>query len=879
MIETLLQTKLNIPPTQSALVTRPRLIEKLNETFSKQLTIVSAPPGFGKTTLLADWIRSVGALREAPPQTTWFSLDENDDDPTRFWTYVIASLGKANPAIGPALQPMLGSPQSPPIQSLLTTLINILSQSPDPILLILDDYHLISSDAIHTGLTFLVEHLPQQLHLIIASRADPPLPLARLRARGQLLEVRAADLRFTTAEATEFITTIYKLPLRPDQISALESRTEGWIAALQLALLSLQGRPDSDEFIAAFTGSHHYIVDYLAEEILRRQTPTTQNFLLRTSILDRLSASLCEAVASLSNAQQTLETLEQSNLFTIRLDSDRQWYRYHRLFADFLRNRLFHLYNDQLPDLHGRASHWYEEHGFDDEAIRHALAAEDWSRVAQLIVSAAPARMQRGEISSLLNWLGHVPDSVITASAALCTFHAWALFLSGHFEATGRRLRDAESAPDFGPTQRGDVAAIRSTLTSSLGDFDGTVTHAREALNYLAADNYVVRGVVMMNLGVAYFMKGDSVAARQTLNEAIEINRQTHNDQVALVSIRRLGQLNMGEGRLAEAEALYRAYLPVDRSPQPVDGYIYAGLGDVCYERDQLAEAAQFIEEGLRLGRLGGNVDILVTGTVTLAKVRLALGDHAGALTAIDELLSQAQQQRQAEGIVAFLRGQKARLQLALGDKDAANQWAQEIQKRLSVRFDLSSMADQLVLVAVHLADGQTGAALERADLILQETERTGWLIYRLEALALKALALNQQGQAREAQAILQEALTLAEPAGFVRLFVDLGEPLRRLLLEIRKRTTLRYADKLLADFESNKTRNANEDGLVEPISGRELEVLILIAHGRSNQEIADQLVVSLATVKTHINNLYGKLGVKTRTQALVKARELRLIA
>jgi len=559
----LLETKLYIPKWRAGLVSRPRLIERLEQGIERKLTLVSGPAGFGKTTLLAEWLAATPAS-ERP--AAWISLDQSDNDPALFWAYFITALQAVQSGVGEITLSLLNSPHPPPTEALLTTLINEITTIPHEFVLVLDDYHVIDAQPVHSGITFLLDHLPLQMHLVIATRADPPLPLARLSGRGELTELRASDLRFTPDEVTAFLNKVMDLNLSPEDIATLEARTEGWIAGLQLAALSMQGEQDVSGFIEAFSGSHRYIIDYLAEEVLNRQSHSTRTFLLETSVLDRLAGSLCDAVTGRGDGQATLEMLEDSNLFLVPLDNERRWYRYHHLFGNSLRNRLHRGQPDQVPELHDRASRWYDDNGLIAEAISHALQAKDFVRTAYLVEQAARSMVARGEVTTLLAWLEALPGELIRSRPQLCLAHSRVLFVLGKLDEAELRLLDVEAGCEAAssPHERaeleaipGEVAAVRALIAHVQEDTPRAIELSHLALESLPQDNLHLRGLITMTLGLVYRLSGDIAAARRAYSEAVTINQQTGHALTAMVSLAGLAQLQVLEGHLDQAAGIY----------------------------------------------------------------------------------------------------------------------------------------------------------------------------------------------------------------------------------------------------------------------------------------------------------------------------------
>ena len=623
--EPILTTKLSIPPARSDSVPRPRLIDRLNGVMQRKLTLLSAPAGFGKTTLLSVWC---AAAAKSNWQVAWVSLDASDNDPTRFWSYMIAALVMASSGLEENILMLLRSPQPPPIESILVTVINKLTAIPHQVALILDDYHLIEIPAIHEALIFLLDHLPPNLHVVVASRVDPPLPVARLRTQGHLAELRITDLRFTPAEAAAFLNGVAGLHLAADDIEALEAKTEGWIAGLHLAALALQERPDRAGLVAMFTGRHRYVLDYLVDEVLHRQPEHFQTFLLQTSILDRLSGPLCDIVTGSTESKAVLEQLERANLFLVPLDEERSWYRYHHLFTEVLQSRLQQIYPSRIAELHARAAAWFDQHGFVAGAVGHALAAADFAYAAQLIEQAAETLLKQGEIATLLTWLRALPADLLRTQPRLSLFHAWALTSINQLDAaevslqdTARVLRRRFPQPLTGSGNEsverdvdmqhlpGEVAAIRASIASLRGDVPSTIECASLALEGLSQENVLMRGMTALSLGRAYLWSGDLEAAEHVLADAVTINQRAENMTAVLISRYSQGHLSVMQGRLRQAAQIYRTIL--DDTAKlggafPGASLVHIGMGALLYEWHELKAAEEHLLQGIELGKPGG---------------------------------------------------------------------------------------------------------------------------------------------------------------------------------------------------------------------------------------------------------------------------------
>jgi LuxR family maltose regulon positive regulatory protein len=911
MVIPLLTTKLYIPPVRRDLVSRPRLIERLNEGLQRghRLTLVSAPAGYGKTTLLSEWVATCGR------PVAWLALDSGDNDPARFLAYLVAALQTIEADVGVGVLDRIQTPQPLPIEELLTALINEIDAISPSFILVLDDYHLISAQRIHEALAFLLDHPPHNMHLAVATRADPPWQFARLRGRGQLTELRLTDLQFTLDEATVFLNQTMGLPLSADDIATLTSRTEGWIAGLQLAALSMQNRQDLPGFIAALAGSQHYILDYLVEEVLHRQPDAVQAFLMRTSILDRLTGPLCDALtleheAGRGDGQAMLNRLERANLFVVPLDGRHQWYRYHHLFADSLRVCLERAWSERVPDYHRRASEWYEEYGYLSEAIEHALSADDSDRAASLIEQAAESTLMRSEFTTFLGWVEALPEEVARAHPLLRVYHTGIQLMNGlPLQVAEARLQEA-MAVEPSRAVSAAVVTFQMLIAAYQGDTRQSVELSGQALALLAEENLFLRSLVAGFLGITYLWSGDFATAASALGEAVRIGRQIGNLTITILALCHLAELHIMRGHLHEAKAFYEQALERARDSRrhrlPMAGLALMGMGYLLREWNDLEVARHCIVEGIELAARWEKTGTF-TGYISLALVEQALGDQKAARAAI----------RQARQVVMGFEGMEvativagvyqARLWIQQGDPDAVIRWAGE--RRLEERIAVGELEEgsrtvpflyaaleYLVYAEARIAQGRPGEALTVLSPLLPVTEIGGWTMFVIETLALQSLAFQSLSDAPRAMRCLEQALSLAMPEGFVRTFVDRGAPMAALLRQLLKaqqigrktapsNTTPDYVRRLLDAFgigQETQPEGAlpppSVPPLVEPLSKREAEVLRLLATDLTSAEMARELVLSVHTVRSHIKNIYAKLDVHSRYEAIARATELNLL-
>jgi LuxR family maltose regulon positive regulatory protein len=908
--DALLATKLHMPRPLPGFVPRPRLVQALSEGLERGRALVCAPAGFGKTSLLADWARSAGR------PVAWLGLDAGDNDPARFWRYVVAALNQAQPGIAERLRPLLRPPAPRSFEGLVTALINELAAQPgqDEVLLVLDDYHLIDAGPVHESVAFLLENLPPGLLLVVSGRADPPLPLARLRARGQLAELRAAELRFTTEEAALLLGAAAGPALPDTAVVALTARTEGWAAGLQLAALSLRGRTDAAGFVAAFSGSHRFVLDYLADEVLDGQPGQVRTFLLETSVLERLSGELCDAVTGRPGSQAMLHQIERAGLFLVPLDEVRGWWRYHHLFADLLRARLEQEQPGRVQELHRAAAAWSDEHDLGDDAVRHALAAGDPAWAARLIERHVETLLGRSEGATLRRWLSALPAESVRDRPRLCLAQAYGAAMGFQVEALEALLDDAERAfavsgdePYKASAGRpvsslanvpAGIAFLRAVLARLRGDAALASDYNRQALAQLGEDDWLMRYLVRWNQAAADWMAGRPGRAERGLAETLAELHAAGQFFAGFLAMRvcyDLGEVQRAQGNLDAALATCRQALEEagESSQTAITGPARVGLAQVLYERDELTAALDHATRGVTLCQQLTFTQSLATGLAVVARIRHAHGDAAAAIAAIREA-GQVDLSPQVIALVNPVPSQRARLLLAQGDVTAASQWAKAAGLSPEDEPDYPREPAYLVLARVLLAQDRPGPALTLLQRLLATAESQGRIGSVIEIQALRALALAARRDNGGALGALAEAVTLAGPRGYVRVFADEGAPMRALLtrLSAARKDQRALARDIDPDYLARLLRACGQagaappsrraaaalPGMAEPLTDRELEVLQLLAAGKSNQRIAHELVVALDTVKKHVTHVLGKLGAANRTEAVARARQLGLI-
>lgn len=918
----LLHTKLHPPPVREKQVARKRLLEKLDAALQQRLTLVCAPAGYGKTTLLSQWVER----RKEP--TGWVSLDRSDNDPAQFLRYFFAAIQRIDARAEAPAPKMLPAPGAFSGLAVWMPLVNQIATSEKQFIVILDDYQEVEERAVHEALDYFIERMPDNMHLILATRADPPLSLPRLRARGHLSELRLSDLRFSAEETNNFLNNIMNLGLTVRDMAALETRTEGWIASLQMAALSLQMHsPDlaaRSEYIQAFTGSHRFILDYLVEEVLEHHPSELQDFLLKTSILDRMCGKLCDAIMIESEraqplgksqaagnpaggAQSVLEHLESANLFIVPLDDERRWYRYHRLFSDLLRKRLWQTFPELVPVLHSRASDWYEQQGFAGEAIQHALAAKSYERAAALIEANVETTLMRSEVKTLLSWMERLPEEYERKQPRLSFFHTWALLMGGQsLEVIERRLQsmaNIQGAAEGASATTGHMAALCAYLRLFQADFQLAARLSQQALETLPESDYFLRSISTWILSMVRLASGDLQDGKQALDKVIRTSLEAGNPLIAVAALSHRARFQMRQGRLQLAHETLMQALQLATDPQgrrlPVASEALIGLGDLEREWNHLNKAVDYLTESIELARQWNELSSF-DAYFPLMRLRLAQGDPVGAGEAIETAWQMAHRSdfSQIDDILADL--QQTYFSVMQGDAAGVMRWAEKrglapgaVPEQRGAADDQQDYIgthmrkyEQLVLARAYILQERAVEALDLLETLLNQAQQLERTDLAIEINILRALAFQQAGENNRASEALASALSLAEPGGYVRIFLDEGEPMLRLLRQaVSRGVSPTYTAKLLSA--SDQAAQAREDAasatthpqtLLEPLSERELEVLRLLARGLSNPEIASKLYIAVSTIRTHCKNIYGKLGVHGRWQAIQRAQELGLI-
>jgi LuxR family maltose regulon positive regulatory protein len=862
-----------MPVLRESVVRRQRLIDQLNadlwteEGFARKLTLISAPAGYGKTTSAVEW------LGDFPGRVLWLSLGEEDNDPARFIAYLVAALQTVERDVGAQTMKMILSPQPPALEALITPLINEIAGIRSPLILTLDDYHLIQTPRIHAMVSYILEHQPNHLHQVVLTREDPLLPVSRLLSRGQAIEIRQEDLRFTSRESADFLGRTMGVKLPQADIEALQRRTEGWAAGLQFAALSLQGRPNPQNFVHFFTGSNRYILDYLFEEVFNQQTDLIQDFLVRTSILNQLNADLCNAVVEQEECQEMLVSLEKANLFIVPLDLSRDWYRYHRLFRDLLQHRLRLREPSLESGLHLKASQWYQSKNMQAEAVQHALSAKAWDRAGDLALGASNRLMKQGEIQTLISWFQQFPEDFLRKKPDLGMEYSWVLILTGQNEQAEEWLDHVEALTKDIPQYHGSLASAQAFLARTKGDIPATIELSEKALSLIPKDDQETRGILAINLGITYWHIGKMEQAEKTLKEAQALAQTTGNDYALLSAIVFLGRVQAVRGYLRHAARFFEQAVEMG-GKAPIVGLAHLDLGTLHYEWNDLNACRKHLEMGQEINQNSGNLEFLAAGYMLQGMLENAVGNQEEYAAALERLRGIVQ-----SGVIpspnhnrclAFL----IEMALRAGDVLAAGQLAEDLELDVDGHpfYRYNGLSKEHLLIA----QNKKAEAAERLRWKTIQADQAGWVYGGIAARILESMAIEEPQAGFE---IFTEALQLSEPEGYLRAYADHGQAVTANLLEAAKQgLSPRYVESILACIRQDEVLESAEASQVERLSERELEVLRLIAVGLSNREIAEKLYLSPGTIKTHVHNICGKMGVSNRTQAVVEARDLKLI-
>lgn len=866
---------------------RSRLIQRLEQGIGSKLTLISAPAGYGKTTLLSEW------TAQSQTSFAWLTLDQNDNDLGRFFAYLIASLQSINMPIDSQILQLLQSKQTSQVDAFLIPMINQMASEERRFVLVLDDYHLIQSKDIHEAIVYLLDHLPANLHLVISGRADPPLQLARLRARGEMTEIRAAELRFSVEEGHSLLNRVHGLDISIEEIESLIGRTEGWVAALQLAAIAANGKANVSEYIAGITGTHNYIADFLVSEVLNRQPEIIVEFLLKTSILEQFSGSLCDAVTGRDDSRQILKRLRDGNLFLISLDDENLWFRYHQLFADLLNQRLLEILPSEAPDLHRRASAWFRDNDRLEEAIEYALKGNLMAEAANMIEEQAEAIMKRSEIETFIRWVKKLPADLVYKKDILCIYYAWALLYVGEeTQLAGKYLDHLSPAND---QTTGQIEAVRSSLAIYQGQLPEAIELATRALACLPDDDLFFRLIASWILSAALFISGDYSSGAKILEEIAQIGMKSKNLLVAISAFCRLGAYYTQLGDLFKSQEFFDKSLQLalteTERPLPVACEMMLGLGKIYWEWNQLEIASGYLLESVEFSKRWRKTTA-IESYVLLAHINHSLGDDIKANHAIREAQNLAFQKTTTDIDDKFVASEEARLHLRQGNLQAAENWAlkrrfyrllqeQDISPTPTSGADIVLRYELLVYARILLAQNQITEALELVNTLLLSIEPLGHVPKTIEAHLLMALGLHSQRKISEALAALQKALDLAQKGGFTRIFLEQGPAIIELLRLIASTSKSSHAAKLLDAFQDDNEKvpsGGKQSALVEPLSDREMEVLRLLDTSMTSNEIADALFIAVSTARVHIKHIYAKLGVSRRFEAVAKAKDLQIL-
>lgn len=868
-------------------MSRPRLIRKLNTGQHCKVTLVSAPAGYGKTTLISDWIEYSGS------RACWITLDESDNDFGHFLAYLITSLGSIGIDVDEQIMTLIRSPGQNQVEDILIPLINQIAVTQSDFILVLDDYHLIQSQDIHEALEFTLEHAPPCMHLVLITRADPPLPLARLRARGHLAEVRESDLRFSVQEGEQFLNQIQGLDLSSEEVKVLLDRTDGWVAALQMATIALKNRPDKAAYIRRVSGNQDFIADYLHSEVMNQQPEDITSFLLKTSILDRLSGPVCDAITGGENGGQILKRLRDENLFLTSLDDESHWFRYHRLFADLLGQQLLVTYPEEVPVLYLKASRWFEGNGYYKQAIDYAFRGDDIQRAADLIGDYAEETLKRSEIATFISWVKRLPDEVIYENDSLCIYYAWALLASAEESHIAEEYLN-QVVPKDGQTS-GRIMAVKSIVSLYNRQTLEAIKLARQSLEQLPHGDLFFRQIAAWNLSALLFISGESEEGASMLAEVARVSLASNNLLVAIIALCRLGSYRMQQGNLNQAQDLFDRALHIKPEgqihPLPAACEALLGLGKVSWERYELENAKEYLLEGIELSKRWREITDL-DSYITLAFVNRSTGDEAGALQMIEKAKSLADQTMTTDTDNRYVDSQEALLHLRQGNLHAVGGWAsqcaleaslldQELPETGNLGADVILRYELIVYARYLMAKKRFDDAINLLRKLLPLLDRLGHRMKILEIQILIAIGRYAKGERAEALTTINSVLTAAEHQRIRRIFLDESHLLYDLINEtISRGYRSQFAEGLLnaLKIKLGGVRSNQDSELVEPLSEREMEVLCLLRSELSAQEIANHLRISVSTVRTHNKNIYGKLGVHSRYEAVSKAKDLDLI-
>ena len=866
---------------------RVRLIQRLDQGAECKVTLISAPAGYGKTTLLSEWT----AQSKVP--IAWLTLDHDDNDLGRFLAYLIAGLQSISIPIDVQILQLLQPKQTNRNDALLIPIVNQIAAEEKRIALILDDFHLIQTKEIHDALVYLIDHIPLNMHLIISGRADPPLQLARLRARGEMAEIRAADLRFSVEEGRSLLNQVHGLDIPNDDIVSLIGRTEGWVAALQLVAIAANGKANISEYIAGINGTHNYIADFLISEVLNQQPEMIVEFLLKTSILKQFSRSLCDAVTGMDNSHQILRHLRDANQFLISLDDENLWFRYHQLFTDLLNQRLLETYPTEVPSLYRQASAWFQANDHVAEAIEYALKGNLMPEAAVMIEQQAKTTLMRSEIGTFIRWVKKLPEDLVYENESLCIYYVWALLIGGEdFQLASKFLDHLNPSDEH---TAGKIDAVRSMPAVYQGQLVDAIKLATRALERLPVDDLFFRLIASWNLSAALFISGDYSRGARILEEVAQIGMESKNLLVAISAFCRLGTYYTQLGDLSKARELFDKALRLafadSERPLPVACEAMLGLGKIHWEWNQLETASHHLLESVELSKRWRE-NTAVESFVLLAHLNHSMGDDKKANQAIRDAQNLAFQKTTTDMDNKFVASEEARLQLRQGNLQAAENWASEREFHLLIQekdislhpthgADVVLRYELLVYARILLAQNHISRALDLLRILLRSIESLGHLQKIIETYILMALGLHSQRKNPEALLALRKALDLAEKGGFQRIFMEEGAIIIEMLQQISNTSKSSYATKLLTAYHkhiNNTPSRRNLSVLVEPLSDREMDVLRLLETPMTSNEIADALYIAVSTARVHIKHIYAKLGVNRRFEAVAKAKDLQIL-